>query len=70
MLYILKKVEVNGNADRFGGHDYHTEIAISASIDALQNYCKERYGLEASVGKPQQFVWEYFMIVESDLILL
>jgi hypothetical protein len=70
MNYILKKIEVNGSADMYGGSDYVTEIAISDSIDKLQEYCKERYGYEASVGKPQQFVWEYFMIVETNMIIL
>lgn len=70
MNYVLKKIEVNGNADRFGGSDYETEIALSDSKEKLQEYCKEKFGYEASVGKPQKYEWLYFMIVETKLIVL
>jgi hypothetical protein len=48
MLYLLKKVSVNGNADMYGGRDTETEIAISQSISSLQDYCREKYGKEYS----------------------
>jgi hypothetical protein len=70
MNYILKKIEVNGSADMYGGSDYETEIALSDSVDKLQEYCKENYGYEASVGKPQNFEWVYFKIVETNLIVI
>jgi hypothetical protein len=70
MIYLLKKIEVNGNADMYGGNDDETEIAISTSIDNLQDYCKKTYNCEASVDKLQKFEWVYFIIVETNLILV
>ncbi len=67
---MLKKIEVNGNADRFGGSNYETEIAVSVSIEKLQAHCKENYGQEATIGKPLAFEWVYFKIVETTLTII
>ena len=70
MNHILQKVEVNGNADRFGGTDTEIPIAISGDIKTLKDYCKRTYDEEASVGKPEKFAWNYYTIVPSNLIII
>lgn len=70
MNYILQKVEVNGNADRFGGADTKTDIAVSADIEKLQKYCKETYNQEAFIGEPKKFQWNYYTIIVGNLIIL
>jgi len=70
MSYILKKVEVNGDADMYGGSNGETKIAISLDIENLKMYCVDNFNSEATIGKPETFSWEYYTIVESSLIIL
>jgi len=65
--FVLQHISVNGNADRFGGSNTVTTIAISSSKYKLQKFCKETYKKEASIGEPEKFDWEYFNIVETDI---
>lgn len=68
MNYKLVKVNVNGNADRFGGSDSETEIAISTNKEKLEEYCKETYGQSAK--KSEKFSWEYYKIVETKILMM
>jgi hypothetical protein len=70
MNYILKKVEVNGNADMYGGSDTETEIGISKDQRKLIDYCKFTYDCEPSIGKPQKFEWVYYTIEETKMIII
>jgi len=70
MNYLLKKVEVNGDADQFGGRDTEIEIAISNDVKILKDYCRREFKCEASVGKPEKFVWEYYTIIPTTLKIL
>ena len=70
MNYILKKVEVNMNADQFGGRDTEIEIGISNDVKILKDYCKREFDCEASEGKPEKFAWEYYTIIPTTLKIL
>jgi len=70
MNYILRKVEVNGNADMFGGRDTETDIALSCYPERLIEYCEKTYNCTPSIGKPKSFEWTYYMIVETNLFPL
>ena len=71
MNHLLKHVEVNLNADMFGGSDRVTELAISSDIELLKTVCETAYGCEPSIGEPpKKFGWEYYMIVETNIIII
>lgn len=67
MNYILEKVSVNANADRFGGRDSVNELAISSDKDALEAYCLETYN--ESAADSTKFRWTYYRIVESEILI-
>ena len=67
MNHILVKVEVNGNADRFGGRDSETQLVVSSDREALEDYCQLTYGVSAD---PEKFEWTYYKIVETDMRIL
>jgi len=69
MCYILKKVEVNMNADQFGGRDHEKEIAISDSEAVLETYCIDTFGVPTK-KKEDKFMWEYYVIINSNMIIL
>jgi len=67
MNYILVKVEVNMNADRFGGRDSETQLVISDDSEALEEYCVETYGVKPN---PEKFEWTYYKIVATSMRIL
>jgi len=68
MNYKLIKVELNMNADQFGGRDTRTEIAISNEVETLETYCMTTFG--ATGHKPKKFAYEYYDIVPSTTLIM
>ena len=68
MSWQLVKITPNGSADMYGGSDGHDVLAISNSINALNEYCEKTFNKK--VGKPdmKDFTWDGWYILEETKI--